>query len=80
MHRLAPVRRAGERQVLRREPPGVGRAGLDQGDRLDRLQRGAGIGHEAGIAPAVDHLARGIGDSGGAEMDALHDRSAPKLG
>ena len=80
VHGLAQVRRAGQGEVALLEAVCPVRPGLDQRDRLNRLERRARIGDHARVAPAVDDLAVGVGHRGDAEVHAFDDRSAPHLG
>ena len=73
---LAVVGGAGERQFLVGDAEGVGGAGFDQRDRLERLDRGAGEDRLFEIAPMGDDMAVGIDDGRDAPVARLDHAAA----
>lgn len=74
--RLPAVRGARQRQILVAKTEFVRRAGLDQGERLQRLHGGAREDRHCHVAQREHALAVGVDDSNRATMPALHQRSA----
>src|SRR5260221_1182561 len=77
--RLARVRRADERQVLRRELESLGGAVLDQRQRLERLRRGAPERDRLGIAGCGDERTVGVHDRDVHAVARLDDGASPQL-
>ena len=75
MGRLAAMGGAGERDLARREAERIGRAGFDQRQRLERLDRRARIDRVLDMAGRRQHVARGIDHRKGAAVPAF-DRGA----
>src|SRR5262249_8020135 len=76
MHWLAAVRRACERQLIRRDREGVGAAGFDESQRLERLEGGARVNRGVDIAPAREDAALGVADRDRAAMGTLDPATA----
>ena len=90
MPSFAIVRGAGQRNLGITHVKRFGRAGFDQGDGLQRLDRRARIDHGSRIAPAAHHPGCGIDDDSVAAMMAFghgaasdfdqHGRRVDRLG
>ena len=79
MRRLAAMAGAGQRQFLVAEAVVVGRAALDQRQRLDRLHGRARIDRLRHVAERQHGRAVGIDHRDRAVMAALHQRAAHHL-
>ena len=79
MTRLAAVRRAGERQLVIGKPIAIGGAGLDQPQRLQRLDGRARKHWAIDIAAREYSSAIGIHDRNRTAMAAFDDGAAQYL-